>query len=410
MTLQKATSQDMINLQKAASQVYLSIKAGEDPENAVVKTAQDQGYNSNWVQRLCEVTNRLLVVDHIENAPEEKRAAGHPLVDPQEVIDKMFPAQLTAKAASARIVMPLARPCRTTSEFVKAASTALNSDVLEVDPKGLLDRAEKYIRQMKTAAQCARDEINWITDKIGHLSKNASRLIMDEELDFSEVEKRAVAYFGDDARYAMSIIGRHFQDHEPLEGRPPVYTTTNWDKSAATRAVREMVIETRRAALDINDNISREKVASKIEGALKAGLKNISDQEKKAGAGTSAFLRYMASPMTKEDPEPEKATEQDLMLAGLDPEDIALMNSVRARQALLAALSDPVIARSDLNSVVDAYNRISSIAPRAVMNEGALPVLLRQALEQPDQSVHDLTQVETMEQGLASQADPMRAS
>jgi hypothetical protein len=93
----------------------------------------------------------------------------------------------------------------------------------------------------------------------------------------------------------------------------------------------------------------------------------------------------------------------DMQTAGLRPEDVRFLQNIKAREALAQAMQDPVLARTDLNKIIDTYNQLSGLAPRAFSEASTLAPTLRQAIEQPDQSLHDLSQLQNVEKGLMSQ-------
>lgn len=104
-----ADPQELRKLTSATEATYKLILSGTTPDDAVIKTASAQKFNENWSRRLCELTNRILALDHMETA--EKKASAHPVVNPDTVIASLFPAELqpkqVAKAAAQLVVSPV---------------------------------------------------------------------------------------------------------------------------------------------------------------------------------------------------------------------------------------------------------------------------------------------------------------
>lgn len=97
--MKKATDEELSKLHLAASDVYNAIKSGADVNDSIIKVAKREEYNENWTRRLCEISNRLLTLDHMENAEGKKVAAEHELVDIEKVVDDLFPKSINKKVA-----------------------------------------------------------------------------------------------------------------------------------------------------------------------------------------------------------------------------------------------------------------------------------------------------------------------
>jgi len=108
-------------------------------------------------------------------------------------------------------------------------------------------------------------------------------------------------------------------------------------------------------------------------------------------------------------PEPQPGQlEQEAISDILDPEHEAEMSKIRI-QAMLSDFmsSDPVISTYDMDQVLDVYNQVAQMTPRAVQQPAVMRGLLRKMLQQQDaMEPFEAEQMLKVETGLKNIAEP----
>jgi hypothetical protein len=421
----KRAGEDALQLlHETAASVYEQSAAGANPTQCVIKASKEASMTKAWTERLCEVTNRLLTVDHLENAPADKRAAAHPLVNKDEVLETLFPATLapapTRKAASAGNPF-VTYTYRDVFSSEKAASTKAAADEKDMDPLGgsnekdILQRAIGLQRTLKLAA----GEVGTITyageQRVSSLADICAKAVKKACIPLQTLEERALHWFGKDTIKAADILAVRLPVQPRFKAASPRTFTTAWPKDASPyKEFSDLLIAAREEALRIKLAQDTAAVATKFARLIDLKLNHISKQAagKVSELGSHAINEKVLSALVPEggDKGESSSGDLDLITAGVKPEDAQFANSIQARMALVGALKDPVIARRDLSDVVKAYNRFADTSPRAFMHESSLTSLLRHTLEQPDQAPHDLAQMQQLEKGLAAQDDITNAS
>ncbi len=423
--MNRASEAELTRLHDAAGSVYAAIVSGGNPEAAVVKAAGDNKYNREWTGRLCEVTNRLLAVDHLESAPAEKRASDHTVVDPAAVMEQLFPTKLTtatAKAASNReSPSGRVRYSMIDTATVKVASAGYTGPVVDyagrdIDPLGGSNTSDVLCRTLKIAATLdkADDELRTVKSaaeyRIAALLKRANQAIDGSRVNLRELEERTIARFNTDAVHVFDLLhahgGRPKLASSRFSGTPRVFVTDPWDQEPFVH-VREALFAVREEAVRVSDQERIAEIAKRASAALKTAVSDIGKASNalhvKAAKGLLDKIPGLSG--LNDDDSGGGADLQQTVLSGMSPKDVDFINRIKSQQALVGALRDPVISRSNLADVVTAYNRYGDTAPRQFMHEGTLTAQLRRLLEQPDQSPHDMEQMQKLEKGLASQDD-----
>lgn len=406
--MKKASDEDLKILHESAADVYGQILAGGDPKTAVVKVAKEASYSRAWTSRLCEVTNRLLAVEHIESAGT-KAASEHPLVDVDQVLIELFPTKVnTNQPKQASTATGGHRQYRYSDlgrQTVKQASATPPEESGLCgfpDEKSLLDRADAVRAHLKTARTMVQVRESDAECELAPVCKLAVSAIRESGENPAEIEERAVAWFGKDAHCVMDAIGAFATDFARFQGKPRVFTTNPWDKEPFS-SVKSAVVAFRQHALELDTHRRVADIALRVENQITHGIQKAAGM--KEGGTAAGFILGKIPTSINETSKPSTSTSSELATAGMTDEDVAFLNSIKARQALVGALLDPVISRSDIGDVIRAYNRTGDVAPRSFMNETALVSLLRKALEEPDLGGSDITQMQDVEKGLAQQQD-----
>ena len=115
--------------------------------------------------------------------------------------------------------------------------------------------------------------------------------------------------------------------------------------------------------------------------------------------------------LTQKKPEPSPVkVEQEAISSILDPQHEAELAKIRI-QAMLSDFmaSDPVISTYDPDEVLDVYNQVAQMTPRAVQQPAVMRGLLRKMLQQQDaMEPFEAEQMLKVETGLKEVAEPAK--
>jgi hypothetical protein len=412
-----ASKEQLKTLANASQEAYVAVLRGASPEDAVVKVARDRKFTEPWVGTMCELTNRALAADHIENAPPEKRASDHPIVHTDAVVARLFPArpqEQGAKAASLAEPTP-GEVFRAGDGMAKAASAvvAAPEPFFGSNYDDCLHRLHKYKQKMARAQEFYHDDLVQIEQDVKRASAKAASALLASGIPLADAEERSLHFFGCDAKQAFDLIEPYMPKSARLQGEPRIFTTNPWDMSP-WREVDEAVLQMRKSALDYGQVSVVHKIAMAAHDEIVSGLKEaVEGHRKQAGfAGTMAadigadvgLLKYYNKDKDKDKP----GTPDSVVTAGMGPEDVQGLQSISARQSLAAAMNDEVIKRSPMAKQMEVFNRIAEVSPRAALKADTLVPMMRQALE-GDKSTFALKQQQDIEGGLAQAQDPMTA-
>lgn len=123
--------------------------------------------------------------------------------------------------------------------------------------------------------------------------------------------------------------------------------------------------------------------------------------------GAMSGLKALAGP--SQEPSPQ-AMEREALSDILDPTHEAELSKIRI-QAMLSDFmaSDPVISTYDPNEVLDVYNQVSEMTPRAAQQPAVMRGLLRKMLQQQDaMEPFEAEQLIKVETGLKNVAEPQK--
>ena len=106
----------------------------------------------------------------------------------------------------------------------------------------------------------------------------------------------------------------------------------------------------------------------------------------------------------------DQQMEQDVLGDLLDPAHESEMQSIRMQAMLTEFLADdPVISTYDPEQVIDAFNQIAQMTPRASMQPAVMRGQLRKMLQQQDaMEPFEASQLVEVEKGLKSVQEPSK--
>ncbi len=398
---QTASDTQLNRLNEAARRTYQMMQSGEPIEDAVTKIASEEGFNRHWTGRLVELTNRLSCMHHLTHADDSLKSASFPTADTERVMQKLFPDRIEPGQVTKAACVEPRRPTRYAdldTQQVKAASAA-QTDPL---PSLRFGRSAHAIDHLWSARYRLQHEAKQASDRLQQLQydldRDAKKLAGElTNLEDPDLADRTASRFGRDwAKAAMAILGRHAPIKQ-ANNPDRVFTKPVWDIEPYTK-LAGFIGKLHAATIEADALSQLQKLASVKAGAIQA------EPVKQAVAGIRMLDKVLGEGGEDVDRDRKRRLWEE---AGVTAEDLDTVNRIRSMQALVSAVhNDPVIQRARPGDVQRAYNMIaSSGSPRIMMNEAALAAHLRQALEQPDITPHDVEQMGKVEQQLARADD-----
>jgi len=416
MSISRLTKESETRIHSALSEVADRTSRGEAPDDAIVKVATDRGISAGHVRMMVRAYNNGRSLGHIRSNTElAEKAAAFPLADASAILERMFPSEV-----------------KTASE--KAAAVAVSSDY-NMSPAGWLERREAASRRdtlVKSAAakEPAAETPAYPEDprrlgkaalaEIGKLQLEHERLKGDAMSACYKVAADVSAvgeYFRQpgaydinevrvNARAALGAPGHKLVEHATrmfkiAMAEPKRFThSVDWtqapyslvkqaldtmadfeQKRATLIAFEQELPEKRAGALrpfcqtpendvivgSVWDNRSLTKEAIGLAGLTLAGIMG------RSAGGMAGKL----APKSKE----ELVQAQMDNLASPSHEDS--LRAIRMQTMIHELmLSDPVISGYDKEAVLEAYNHLSEVAPRAMQTRTMAQALIRKYLEQ----------------------------
>lgn len=413
-SIQRLTKESEERISAALSEVADLTSAGEHPNDAIVKIASQRQLPAGHVRLMVRAFNNGRTLGHFRNHDTlQEKAASFPLADASEVLERMFPSEVASNAE-------------------KTASTAIASDYT-MSPQGWLHRRNKAVtgqRLLEKAAsadkqqqvsdypdnplRAGRKAISKIADyrrehtRVKDAAIKASYKVASavsevgeyfrrpDAYDAGEVKANAAAHLGPPAAklldHAATFTKRAADSPQRMTHRvdwaQPPYSLVK----SAIDAMHEFI--EKRAALEQFENELPQRTAETLRPFGKSGPSVIvgsvwdnhspTKQASVAGfglaglaGGLSRGLGSKLLPASREELVQKKLKE----LGSPDHED--KLRAIRAQtmmHELMAA--DPVISGHPQEDVIEAFNHLSEVAPRAMQQRVMARALVRKYLEQ----------------------------
>lgn len=416
MSISRLTKESEERISSALSKVAERTNRGESPNDAIVKVASDMSIPAGHVRLMVRAFNNGRSLGHIRNHSElTEKAAAFPLADASEVLERMFPSKVETPAE-------------------KAAAVAVSDDY-RMSPKGWLQRREKAASRqnllVKAASADKSPEASPYPTDPRRAGKEAMAKIGELSLEHERLKEAAVGasykvaadvnavgdYFGRpdsfdinevrvNAQTALGAPGGKLVEHacrmyKYAMVNPVRFThAVDWEQepySLIKQALDSMVDFTeKRAALDkfeeelpekkaealrpfcqrpgndvivgsVWDNQSQTKQAAGLLGLTVAGLVG----------GSARGMSEKMLPKSKED------LIQERMQELADPAHEDKLRAIRMQTMMHEMMAtDPVISGYEPEMVLEAFNHLSEVAPRAMQQRVMAQALLRKYLEQ----------------------------
>lgn len=414
----RLTKESEERISSALSKVATLTNDGESPNDAIVKVATERKIPAGHVRLMVRAFNNGRSLGHIRNHDElTEKAASFTLADAGEVLERMFPSEVKTPAE-------------------KAAAAAIAQDY-NLSPAGWLRRrarAEQRATLTKAAADRGSEESRAppypvLPERTG---KKALSQLADLRREHQMVKDAAIA-----ACYAVAdtvnAVGEYFR--RPTR-RPVAEVMANaataWgspgakivkhaagmvkaaaicDTSGLTHAFSwndepySLIKAALDAMVDFNDKrsaldtLEAELPEKRAETLRPFGLSPETDvivgsvwdnqsQTKEAagllGLGLAGFMGGSARGMAaKIAPKSKEDLVQDKLQELASPEHEDKLREIRVRTLINEMMAgDPVISGYDPAAVMEAYNHLSEVAPRAMQQRVMAQALIRKYLEQ----------------------------
>lgn len=404
-TITSAEERDMIEaVQKTAAYVT----SGSSPDDAVEKVAREHGFGPGRIRLVAQAYNTGRQLDQLQQHTNIlDKLASFPLADPDVVIERIYNKE--KKAAEPAVHRDYDRPPTwlDTPRRMKAAAFKIPTEVPPSTPEsreklGDVHRAfSKTAKHRQTAdelrrqAAAAEDTVRFkLASLVEYLKCRGQRL------PFAEIEAGAHNAFGKmatagflDIAYARAKLTEKRASADDYivskvldPGKAP-FTIIG----AAVKAARECV------RLRGEAKIAADATATAHTEAFRpfelAGVPSTEESqpspwcEKAAGIlGTPAMGAFVGSMMSRGlggVPKSRDDLVDDAVASLDDPDHMDELRKIQANAMLSSLLSDPEdpISSHDPDSVLNAYNEITQIAPRTADSMATLRPLLRRRLE-----------------------------
>jgi hypothetical protein len=432
MTIPRLTKQSEERISAALAQVADRTNAGESPDDAIVKVASEKRIPAGHVRLMVRAFNNGRVLGHIKKHAElQERAASVPLADACSILERMFPTKHETAAEKAAAVAVaddyhmspvgwLKRRARATARVGLEKAAAAREDEPKVepypeDPRRLGKKAVCAI--CETRKEHARHKDAAIS--AGYKVANAMDAIHD---CFRQHGMPSISEVWHNCKIALGerggkLVKKATKDYlwATVPPKKPTHAV-DWAQEpyslvkAALDAVDEFA--EKRAALEQFEQElpgKREEILRPFSDSLGADVivGSVWDSQSRTKQATGILSLGLAGAIggsargfaNKIQPKSREELIEDRLkeLGEGDHED--KLRAIRTQtmvHELLAA--DPVISGYDPDMVMDAFNHLAEVAPRAMQQRVMAQALIRKYLEQASaMDPFDLGQLAEME-------------
>ena len=408
----KLTAASEAAISDALGKVAALVNDGAHPNDAIVKVASNARIPAGHVRLMVRAFNNGRSVGHLKNANTlEQKAAAFDLADGAAVLERMFPSEFKTAAVqheentvSSDYAMP------PTAWYGRREKAAHATAPIDLKQAWGVEKAADYPRQLRDNQALSRvreirrdvESLRHSTIKLAYDVAHAVDSITDY---FRRADSLPFAQVHDNVK--ITLGGRGDRLMQKLAGQYPTFCRKtgpphNCDWSKAPYSLIKVALA-RAAAFNMarqNLEIAEEKatkqaqetlrpfvqrpVPSVITGSVWGSPLQAEKQAGLAGVGMGAAIGSSVGNLTKQfRPKSKEELVQDRMRTLGSAEHEQRLRAIQARAMLHdLMLNDPVISGYPEEQVLDAYNQISQMAPRAVHRRLMAQSLLRKYLEQ----------------------------
>lgn len=414
MNIEKMTKQQEADLVDAISSAIKDANAGAHPNEALYKVAQARGWTANFVKRAVEAFNVSKSIKHRQSAQGDAKAAAFDIADADVILKRLYPEQVETPAEEkAAGWLPAGVHVDESRVFDPERAPVLNKRAVSrshgpADIEQLMSRAcNELYRQERVVASHKQAMAEAREDMLSGIRKLASYFRTSVHEPFERVES-AVLQYDSKSKPLMDTVwqlakraslGRDTRASGPAKVNPvdrQPYAIVNDIFTARDKYANAAV---KCAAVD--------KELTEYRSGLKQRMAVIT----KSAAGATLLPFMLGTLLPKGTTEGLKSfkttatlSPEDITSAGFDAERKGI-----ATQAMLHDFMthDEVLRHAEPSAVVQAFNDISSVAPRAAEEPLVLRGLLRKAVEGVSYDPYESANLVNMEYTLKKRDLPM---
>lgn len=409
MAISKLSRQDEERISSAMSAVVDMTNSGTPPNEAIFKTASKDKMSAGFVRLMCSAYNNGVSLHCIRSGDTvASKVAEMPLADAKDVLIRMFPDSPETPATESRQKVSSeyeAPPVRSMRPM-----TRLDHAMLITPPPAYKRKSDPLPKYRVKKQARAFSKFHNLKDKAsktaGSLTNTAfefekARLALanyfrtQDRIPFGTVRKMAEAQYGNKAaRLLGTLAGEHtWLDKQADDGNPLV----DWSREPYSQIERCFELASNFLALKEKTAADNSEYAKHAEDLFspfdEANTEHIygsvlDHQEKQAAnvmapVGIGAIIGNSASNVAAKMKERQNQVIKEKMEELSSPAHEDNLRTIRTTAMLHDfMLNDPIISGYDPRQIIEAFNSISSTAPRAADRSLMMRPLIRKYLEQ----------------------------
>ena len=398
------------------------VNAGDDPNLAIAKAAQDLAVPRSYLTQIVYAYNTARTNwQRTHGTTVFDKAAEFPVAELPKVEAILYPQQVKTAAT-------VQRETRVSPEYSKPPEFLMEKAAEALPPIAGVTTAPQYrreesgctrqvfslVQQQKRAVEAARTEVSAAFDKLAAAMDRLDYYFRQvDSLPITQVQK-TVALWGEPQAEAIingladvrpDLVKMAAQRRpRPDDCTQPPYTLIREVMAAVAdyRRVRQRMEKTADAALRAETTLRRPFFRIRTASVLSddrpgartsANILDSVSHSSLAEAILPEWVQTMRDELLPQVTDPTKRVEQ-LVDALSDPRHEQELRKIRIQTMLEELLvTDPVLSNYDPETVIDAFNEIAEIAPEVVTNRVLLRTLLRKHVEQGGLDTFEINEI-----------------
>jgi len=410
----RLTKESEERISAALSKVAVLTAAGESPNDAIVKIASERKIPAGHVRLMVRAFNNGSSLGHIRSKDNlAEKAAAFALADASEILERMYPSDVKTpaqKTAASTVgddygMSPagwLKRRAQNSQRAVLTKTAAAREPCLPDYPELPHRRSQKAVSALhdlrrehatvQDAAISACYKVAATVNDVGEYFRRpdhrpVAEVMVNASAAFGSAGSRLVEHAASMTKVAKSNVAlmthAFSRDDEPYSLiKAALDAMTDFSTKRTSLEQLETYLPEKRAEVlrpfalgpetdvitgSVWDNQSQTKQASGLLGLGIAGFMG----------GSARGLAEKVAPKSREDLVQDKLQE----LSSSEHED--KLRAIRTQTMMHEMMaSDPVIGGYDPGDVMEAYNHLAQVAPRAMQQRVMAQALIRKYLEQ----------------------------
>jgi len=407
--LDKDTERKAIDTVKEAVDAWAAGNIGT-PSDAIIKAAEGKDFTPEMLSRVVESFNSAAQLAHFETADHDKRADTIPLADATDVVSHFFPEKVETKqekAASVRVADGYGQPELADYMTIRSEKQASETMApLKLPPRhyprdraSMLKTAQRDFAIARRRAEGLRTEARAHYDNVIKASAAlAEHFRTPGHIPFDVVESRARARWGVKVATLLDAVyheGKLAQLHEKranVTGKEVVFVNERefpYSLIKGALAEGEAFAEKMYEIVDVVDEATK-KMAAAMPAINKEAQDPLESFEQTFGIQSAP----------SEAPAP-------ILTAMSDPAHEARLAAIGQYYALNDLMTnDPVISAVEPQAVLDAFNKLSDVAPMVARDPVMLRGILRRYVQQPDIDPFEMKSLVDLDSAVRSREAP----